>query len=126
MDELLVGSVENLLGTYLEDQGLFPYSSTVVDGRFINVYDEAAALRYTINSLLGLAEAARYGVGGLPSDDVRAMTERFLTVSGARVENLADIGLLTFHLALNGDDTGRLAVCVKRGKTPSAPALDTA
>jgi hypothetical protein len=112
MRELLEGCVENLLATFSEREGLFPFSSTMVGNRLVNVYDRPESVRYTVNSLLGLAEAARYGIGGIAPDDVRVMTERFLSVSG--LESVADVGLLALHLSENGGDRRTLEATVRR------------
>jgi hypothetical protein len=93
---------------------LFPYSTTLVDGRLLNVYDHPQAIRYTVNSLLGLAEAARHGIGGVSPDDVGVMTERILADRPGRVEEIADVGLLAVHLAESGVAPDRLDAAVSR------------
>jgi hypothetical protein len=105
MEALLSGCVENLRATYDGEQALFPFATTLVDGSFVNDYRHPQAIRYTINSLLGLSEAARYGVGDLGPGEVVAMTESFLTRGAARIETLADAGLLALLLCDYGYDT---------------------
>jgi hypothetical protein len=92
--ELVDGSVENLLATYHERDGLFPYSTRLVDGVFVNDYETAGALRYTINSLLGLAEASEAGAGPAKRSDVATMVDTFLERQLPRVEGAGDLGLL--------------------------------
>lgn len=63
VEHLVAGSVANLRETWDERRGLFPYSASLLDGRVVADYDHPAAVRYTINSLLGLHRAAAAGVG---------------------------------------------------------------
>jgi hypothetical protein len=91
---LLDGCIENLLAVYDRDQGLFPYSTRLIDGRFVNDYEHPQAIRYTINTLLGLAEAARAETAGLGMTDVEPMFTAFLDHQSASVETPADLGLL--------------------------------
>ncbi len=114
MRTLLEGCVENLLTTYSESEGLFPFSTSLVDDRLENVYGSPHAVRYTVSSLLGLAEAARYGIGSVTSEDVRAMTERFLIVRPERLTSVADLGLLALHLSANVDNERMLEDAVAR------------
>jgi hypothetical protein len=76
VERLVRGSVENLRATWDEARGLFPYSARLAGGRIVPDYEHPAAVRYTVNSLLGLVRAARAGVGpGL--DEVAAQVATF-------------------------------------------------
>ncbi len=107
---LLAGCVEHLTAVWDESRGLFPYSTRLVDGRFSNDYEHPDAIRYTINSLLGLAECARAGGAGPSVADVSELVSTFLARHEGDVVTCADAGLLTLLLADYGD--------------PDAPALD--
>ena len=100
---LIDGCVENLRAVYDESLGLFPYSTLVVDGRFINDYSHPQTIRYTINTLLGLSEAARVGAGGVNQHEVDAMVATFLDRQVTRVQTCADSGLLLLLLCDYGD-----------------------
>ena len=107
---LLDGCVEHLTAVWDESRGLFPYSTRLVNGRFSNDYEHPDAIRYTINSLLGLAEHARVGGTGPSVADVSELVSTFLARHAEDVVTCADAGLLTLLLADYGD--------------PDAPALD--
>jgi hypothetical protein len=99
LGSVLEGCVENLRATYLAEEGLFPYSSRVDGARFVNDYRRPESLRYTVNTLLGLSRAARAGIADLTIDEVDEMTDTFVRLRGAEIENHADLGLLTLLLA---------------------------
>jgi hypothetical protein len=101
---LIDGSLEHLAGVWDEERALFPYSTHVADGRYVNDYDHPDAIRYTINSLLGLAEWARSTGAG--ESDVRAKTAAFVERHTADVVTCADTGLLTLLLAEHGEAGG--------------------
>jgi hypothetical protein len=111
---LLSGCVENLLAVYDEHQGLFPYSTRVVAGRLVNDYAHPQTIRYTINTLLGLAEAARAGSPDLSRAEVDEMVEAFLSRGRGRVETCADTGLLTVLLAEYRKDGESVAALLGR------------
>jgi hypothetical protein len=92
---LLGGSVENLLATWNDDLALFPFSSTLHGTTILNSYSEPTAVRYTINSLLGLLEAARSGSHWISEADAEGLTEAFLARAEGRINLPADHGLLT-------------------------------
>src|SRR5262249_40751266 len=100
-----------------ERRGLFPFSSRAADGRLVNDYDHPIAVRYTINSLLGLSAAATAGL--VPADEVEAMTSVFLAGNAARIESVADVGLLLHLLAVSPGEgvastVGRLDAEIER------------
>ena len=76
------------------DDGLFPYSTLVRSGAYVHDFDHPAAIRYSINSLLGLQAAARRDPGELSPEVVSALTERFLERHLERIATPADVGLL--------------------------------
>jgi hypothetical protein len=100
---LLAGCVENLRAVYDERRAIFPYSTRLVNGSFVNDYEHPQAIRYTINTLLGLSEAARAGNLNITQDEAREMTEAFLERQRARVDTYADRGLLTLLVTEYGD-----------------------
>jgi hypothetical protein len=92
VNTLLEHSATFLRETWSSDEGLFPFSTSVVDGQYVNDYVHHLSLRYTVNTLLGLKEAAAHG--GADPDEVRTMTERFLVRRSADMTSPADFGLL--------------------------------
>jgi len=82
-----------------ERDGMFPYSTTVADGEYVNDFDHAAAVRYSINSLVGLQAVARSEPGEIDAAAVDSLTAAFLDRRAADVTNPADIGLLLVLLA---------------------------
>jgi len=91
---LLVGSVETLLASWEPRLALFPFSSQLTVSGVRNVYANPIAVRYTINSLLGLAEAARSGSFGVSQDEVADLAQSFLA-NERRIVLPADHGLAT-------------------------------
>ncbi len=96
---LLEGSVENLLASWSEALTLFPFSSRLRDGTIVHDYANPIAARYTINTLLGLLEAARSGRLGISEADVREPAEAFLRREAQLVSLPADHGLATLLIA---------------------------
>jgi hypothetical protein len=92
VNALLEHSTTFLRETWSSDEGLFPFSTSLVDGQYVNDYEHHLSLRYTVNTLLGLKEAAAHG--GADPEDVRTMTERFLTRRSRDMTSPADFGLL--------------------------------
>jgi len=105
---LLEGSVENLLASWSEPLALFPFSSRLRDGTVTHDYANPIATRYTINSLLGLLEAARSGRLGISEAEVRAQAEAFLRREAELVSLPADHGLATLLIAGLDGDSDRL------------------
>ena len=107
---LVSGSVENLLATWDREHNLFPYSSRVAEGRLVNDYSQPLAVRYTLNSLLGLARAAHAGEG-LELHDVQQRCAGFHAAHAARIATLADTGLLALlHAELEDEHGAREAL----------------
>lgn len=91
---LLVGSVENLLTSWEPGRALFPFTSRLDVSGVRNFYADPIAVRYTINSLLGLVEAARSGGLGISEDEVADLADSFLA-DEQRIVLPADHGLAT-------------------------------
>jgi hypothetical protein len=91
---LLDGSVENLLATWHPEFGRFPFSSRRAGSTLVHNYAHPVSPRYTINSLLGLAAAARNGSLGVGETQVQNMYGRFLATTTDPVLMPADHGLL--------------------------------
>jgi hypothetical protein len=49
-----------------EEHALYPFTTSVVDGRYVSDYRLPGAVRYTVNTLLGRLQAARAGVTNAP------------------------------------------------------------
>lgn len=93
LSELKREAASFLLETVRRD-GLFPYSTTVRGGTYVNDFDHPAAVRYSINSLLGLQAEALHGSGVVDRAEVSTLTETFLEHHADDVSSPADIGLL--------------------------------
>lgn len=105
LSRLLEGCVENLRLVHRSADGLFPYSSRLGGAPFANDYRQPESFRYTVNTLLGLLEAARAGIAGVEVAEVDAMTRTFLAHHGRSIESSADRGLLLLLLSeLGGFD----------------------
>jgi hypothetical protein len=97
LSPLCLGALEFLENAYDEERALFSYSATLVDGRFVNDFQHPLALRYTVNTLLGLRRAAPYAGGHeLCAEE---LVERFLQRQAGRLTSPADRGLLLALLA---------------------------
>src|SRR3954453_7752173 len=93
---LLGGSAENLLATWSPDAALFPYASRLRGSTITNDYAHPLAVRYTVNSLLGLAQAARSGtVDGLSEAEVQALAGAFFAAGHGSRYQPTDHGLAT-------------------------------
>lgn len=97
LSPLCLGALEFLENAYDEDRALFSYSATLVDGRFVNDFEHPLALRYTVNTLLGLRRAAPYADGHALCAEEHV--ERFLERQAGRLTSPADRGLLLALLA---------------------------
>lgn len=90
--ELCQESVDFLLKVWSPEQGLFPYSTSVRGGTYVSDYRRPAADRYTVNTLLGLQEAARAGL--LDHRTLSSYVECFLDRCFHNLTSPADLGLL--------------------------------
>lgn len=103
---LVDGAAGNLYRTWSEKRSLFPYSIRLLeDGSMHEDFEHRLAIRYTINSLVGLSRYERL-VGAENRSRTRAWTSNFLERNEARIESLADWGLLTLLHAELGDVDG--------------------
>jgi hypothetical protein len=105
---LLTGSVENLVATWDQQRALFPYSSRLRGSELVNDYAHPIAVRYTINSLLGLLRNARSRAPELSEADVRGMADAYFQRPPDRETLAADHGLTTVLLAELDADPGVL------------------
>ena len=94
---LMAGSEDNLLATWSDARALFPYSSRLRGSTIVNDYEHHGAVRYTINSLLGLAAASGHESVDVSEADVGALAAEFLRRNAAGITLPADRGLL-IHL----------------------------
>jgi len=101
---LLRDAVSFLERVYSPERALFPFSTSVRGDEYVNDYGSPQAIRYTINSLLGLREAARLA-NGLEVDEVSLLVDAFLERQYGRITSHADLGLLLVLLSnrLDGD-----------------------
>jgi hypothetical protein len=99
---LMAGSEENLLATWSDIRALFPYSSRLRGSTIVNDYGHPGAVRYTINTLLGLAAAARSRSVDVSEREVSDLAAEFLWRNRSAVRLPADRGLLIhLHAALD-------------------------
>jgi hypothetical protein len=89
---LLDRSISFLEEVYSPELALYPFSTTVDGGRYVNDYG-SRAVRYTINSLLGLQEAAR-AAGRPDGAEVASRVDEFLARWLDDITSPADLGLL--------------------------------
>ena len=102
---LCQSSVDFLLDVWSPELGLFPYSTSISAGEYVNDFRRPAADRYTINTLLGLEEAA--GAGLLDTSEFSRLVEQFLELRFADLTSIADVGLLLVLLKEHGTDVSR-------------------
>jgi hypothetical protein len=98
--DVLEGCVSFLDTVYWESQGLFPYSTSLRNGSFVNDFEHPQTLRYTINSLLGLLEASHARL--VDAATVERMIETFVHRQYASITSPADQGLASLLLCENG------------------------
>lgn len=95
-----VAGIEYLKEVYSPELGLFPYRSLrSSSGEWENDFWLSGAVRYTINSLLGLQEAMQAGLMSAADFDTDAALERFLDKYAGTLTSPADRGLLLRLLA---------------------------
>jgi hypothetical protein len=113
VDRLLAGSAEHLLAAWDGDRRLLPFSSRLVADTIVHRYDHPIAVRYTVNSLLGLLAAARASAAGPSEEDVVALVEAFLE-RPERITSPADRGLATLLVSTLSPDRATVAPWVRR------------
>jgi hypothetical protein len=99
MNPLLERALVFLENVYDPERALFPFSTRLVDGRYVSTYEEAGAIRYSINCLLGLRQAERHGVDSPFAGEVDRLVQRFTERHYARIRNHGDLGLFLVLLA---------------------------
>jgi hypothetical protein len=103
-----------LLDVVREHDAVFPYSTTLRDGAYVNDFEHPAAIRYTINSLLGLQATALHQPGEGDAARVEALTETFLDHHAERISSPADLGLLLVLLSEGGSSSSRAEDALSR------------
>lgn len=122
MRRYCAGAARFLEAAWDDSRALFSYSTTLVEGGYAQVYAHPKAVRYTVNSLLGLQKAKQHDTDGDPFIGATdGLFERFVSVHGTELPSLADTGLLTVALSERGDDAAnrtvrQLAAAVADGK----------
>ena len=99
LGDLCGGALEFLSNALDERRGIFSYSARLVGDRFVNDFEHPLAVRYTINTLLGLREAARVDPRAPLAAEFPELLERFLDRQLPCVRSAADLGLLLALLA---------------------------
>ena len=111
---VLERSAAFLREVYDPERALFPFSSSPAGHGYANDYG-SRALRYTINSFLGLQEATRAGIG--PDEAwVDAALEDFLEKRVGDIASPADLGLLLVLLRERPDHPAAAAAALRIGK----------
>src|SRR4051794_7369171 len=88
LSRMCAGSIEFLEAVHDHEEALYPFSTRLVDGKLVNDFEHPQTLRYTITSLVGLAQA-------LPAERVEPIVERFVARHLDRLDTPADLGLLS-------------------------------
>jgi len=96
---------------YSDERALYPYSTVVVDGRYVSDYRLRGASRYTVNTLLGRARAGAPGV----REQLEAFMQRYEALLGA-----GDRGLLLVLLAELDTPPAELANAVAGAQAAAA------
>ena len=123
MTDLCACAESFLLSVYDEEQGLFPFSTRLQNGSFVNDYAHPHTVRYSINSLLGLRREAQFNPRAQVSvTDVDRMVDRFLDRQYRSVKSPADFGLLTLLLADRGPAPELEHTLRKLGELAAAPS----
>jgi hypothetical protein len=96
MTELIMRASNLLEQMYDPSNGLFSYSTRIVDGKYQNDFDHPRAQRYSINSLAGIHRMTLAHPG---SWDFGKVLERYLEKHLESVTDAGDKGLLLYVLA---------------------------
>ena len=111
MRRYCAGAARFLEAAWDESRALFSYSTTLVEGDYVQVFSHPSVVRYTVNCLVGLQKAKQHDTDGdafIGATD--GLFERFLSVHGAELPSYADTGLLTVALSERGDDAAAVTV----------------
>lgn len=115
-------AVSFLEAVYSPELALFPYSTSVCEGRYVNDFRRDESIRYTINTLLGLQEAAR--TAGRPeATAVAAAEDAFLERRYGDIRSFADLGLLLVLLRDRLDDPRAVDALRRVDEVVSGPAV---
>ena len=100
--ELCAATSRLLDEVWSEQHALYPFTTSVVDDRYVSDYRLPWAVRYTVNTLLGRLQAARAGLAGAPgvervTRELAALRDRYGQGLGA-----GDRGLLLVLLGETG------------------------
>ena len=98
MNEYCQGALVYLKHAFDPGRALFSYSTSLAGDEIVNDFEHPQAVRYTVNTLLGLSEAERHGG---PIDwlgDVRSRVDEFVERHGACLE-VSDHSLLLVLLS---------------------------
>lgn len=95
MRDLVRAAMAVLREMYDAEAGRFSATTLVIDGRYVNDFSTTLGLRYSVNSLLGLARASGAGYDGW---DVEAALDLFLEQNRGLIQNAGDAGLLLWAL----------------------------
>jgi hypothetical protein len=113
MKSYCAGALEYLSHAYDPQRALFSYSTTVgPDGEIVNDWRMPYAVRYTINTYLGLVEAERHGGQIEWLGEVEKRVDRFL--AGYEIANCGDHGLLLVLLSSLDKPTSTTALSLHR------------
>jgi hypothetical protein len=106
--ELCEASSRFLDEVWSEEHALYPFTTSVVDGRYVSDYRLPWAVRYTINTLLGRLQAARAGLAGAPPVSQVERETALVRERYGRDLGPGDRGLLLVLLAELGADADEL------------------
>jgi hypothetical protein len=130
MNPLLERALVFLEEVYDPERVLFPFSTRLLDGHYVSTYDERAGVRYSINCLLGLREAARHGVGSSLAGGVDELIQRFTDRHYPGIRNHGDLGLLLvllsdrFEAGPGQDALRQIAEAAERNEIATLPLQD--
>jgi hypothetical protein len=123
MSELCACAESFLLSVYDEEEGLFPFSTRLQGGKFVNDYSHPHTVRYSINSLLGLRREAQFNPHAQVSvTEVDRMVDRFLDRQYRAIRSPADFGLLSLLLADRGPAPELERTLHKLGEVAAEPS----
>ena len=114
-EKLCQDSVDFLLEVWSPELGLFPYSTSVRGSAYVNDYRRPAADRYTVNTLLGLQQAASRWILGRSRSCRRSPTASS-SADSSDLTSPADLGLLLVLLREDHD----VVTYRRRGARPTA------
>lgn len=95
---LVERATDFLRQVYDPHRALFPFTTRLSGGRYVSSFDGGSTIRYSINCLLGLRQAARSGANGFALEAER-LTDAFIDRHRDELTNPGDLGLLLVLLA---------------------------